>query len=341
MKKRNHENKQISIIIPCYNSAEFLESCLDSILNQSYKYFEILAINDGSTDSTSDILSSYAEKDSRIKVFSQENKGVSTTRNRGIKLSSGTYIMFVDADDYIGEHYLNDMLSYIEKNKADLVISGATFCNEDGKINRQVSFSRQAQELIFTEIITDIVNRVYFSSCWKTLINKEFLKKNEIYFEPRLDFGEDCKFMISMLEKASKACFFPSNEYYYRTHSNNVSNSSSLSSTHKYMDDNIHVFGYLSQYTAESYLVPNRLLSKLNIAIKKLAFQTEKLKDFEIIFESFNRKYGNVMHNDLIRLSKIDYVNILDRILLYCLNKKKSTLYFLVSKLYYFLIGIL
>lgn len=91
---------EISVIIPCYNVAEYVGECLDSVINQTFTDLEILCINDGSTDDTLTILESYAEKDSRIKIFSQENKGLSASRNFGMDVAKGEYIAFIDADDY-------------------------------------------------------------------------------------------------------------------------------------------------------------------------------------------------------------------------------------------------
>ena len=91
----------ISVIVPVYNVKNYLEKCLDSIINQTYKNLEIILINDGSTDESLDICYMYEKKDKRIKVYNQENHGLSYTRNRGIELARGKYIGFVDSDDVI------------------------------------------------------------------------------------------------------------------------------------------------------------------------------------------------------------------------------------------------
>ena len=94
-------NDLISVIVPVYNVKNYLEKCLDSIINQTYKNLEIILINDGSTDESLDICYMYEKKDNRIKVYNQENHGLSYTRNRGIELARGKYIGFVDSDDVI------------------------------------------------------------------------------------------------------------------------------------------------------------------------------------------------------------------------------------------------
>lgn len=111
--------KNISIIVPIYNSEKYISKCIDSILNQEYKDFELLLINDGSTDNTSNIINSY--EDERIKIYNQENKGTGSARNLGLKYATGKYIVFIDSDDSITNDYLKIMLELLEKNEADIV----------------------------------------------------------------------------------------------------------------------------------------------------------------------------------------------------------------------------
>ncbi|MGL6105767.1 glycosyltransferase family 2 protein [Romboutsia sp.] len=92
-------NKKISVIVPVYNVEKYLERCLNSLLNQTYKNLEIILINDGSTDSSEEIRKKYSKQDEKIKFISQENKGIAETRNVGIKNSTGEYIAFLDSDD--------------------------------------------------------------------------------------------------------------------------------------------------------------------------------------------------------------------------------------------------
>ncbi|MBQ9920107.1 MAG: glycosyltransferase family 2 protein, partial [Clostridia bacterium] len=104
-------NKKVSIIVPVYNVAEYLEDCLNSLVNQSYENIEIISINDGSKDNSLEILKTFAEKDLRIKVFDNENHGVSYTRNFGIKNCTGDYIAFVDSDDIVAKNYIEVLVN--------------------------------------------------------------------------------------------------------------------------------------------------------------------------------------------------------------------------------------
>ena len=117
--------KLISIIVPVYNAEKTIKKCIDSILAQTYRNFELILINDGSRDSSLNILKEYENTDERIVVISQENSGVSVARNKGIDSARGDYIIFVDSDDYISENALEVLKGEIEKNsKLDMVISG-------------------------------------------------------------------------------------------------------------------------------------------------------------------------------------------------------------------------
>ena len=115
------QNNMISIIVPIYNKEKYLEKCLDSLLNQTYRELEILLVDDGSTDKSLEICRSYAEKDERIRVFSKKNGGVASARNLGVRESLGEYLSFVDPDDYVHPEYAVCMKEALEKSGAELV----------------------------------------------------------------------------------------------------------------------------------------------------------------------------------------------------------------------------
>lgn len=115
-------NPLVSIIVPVFNVEKYLEECLDSILNQTYKNIEIILVDDGSTDSSGKICDEYLKKDSRIKVFHKINQGVSITRNFGVEKSNGEYITFVDSDDFLPRFSIEILVKEIENEKADILI---------------------------------------------------------------------------------------------------------------------------------------------------------------------------------------------------------------------------
>lgn len=119
--------KKISIIIPCFNHAEFLAETLNSVLSQTYKNWECIVVNDGSTDNTEEIVSNYCRKDERIKYVSQRNMGVSAARNRGIQESDGYFILPLDGDDIIDSTYIEKAVCYFEENPQTTLV----YCKAD------------------------------------------------------------------------------------------------------------------------------------------------------------------------------------------------------------------
>ena len=117
-----HNNPKISIIVPVYNAEKYLHRCIDSILNQTFIDFEVLLINDGSTDSSGVICDEYAKKDSRIKVFHKRNGGVSSARNIGVVNMTGEYCIHCDSDDYMEYNLLEEVYSCARRHSADMVI---------------------------------------------------------------------------------------------------------------------------------------------------------------------------------------------------------------------------
>ena len=123
------EKYKISIIIPIYNADKYLARCIDSILAQTYKNFELILVNDGSSDNSSDICNEYKLRDKRIHTYHNQHKGVSYSRNFGIIKSSGTYICFIDSDDWIETNYLKAFFKFGDKKDYQYVSQGITFDN--------------------------------------------------------------------------------------------------------------------------------------------------------------------------------------------------------------------
>ena len=125
-------NEKISVIVPVYNVKLYLHKCVDSILNQTYQNIEVLLIDDGSTDGSSDICDSYTEKDSRIKVVHKKNGGLSSARNTGLDMATGEYILFVDSDDYIDIEMIRRLYDALVKTGADMGVCNIRMVGVDG-----------------------------------------------------------------------------------------------------------------------------------------------------------------------------------------------------------------
>lgn len=196
----------ISVIIPIYNAASVLERCIKSIEGQSYTQWELILVNDGSTDSSRKICESWASVDSRLKVLYKPNGGVSSARNCGLDVASGDYICFVDADDTIDKNYLYDLITNAD---ADLVMCGfrsslglhylpkAEFISEE-------SLRKRANEIVRNKAI-------YVP--WIKLLKRSIIEENQLRFDTKLRLGEDTTFVYLYLSFC-KSVRFVSNESY-------------------------------------------------------------------------------------------------------------------------------
>ena len=211
------ETPKISIIIPVYNVEKYLEDCLISVLNQTLENIEIICVNDGSTDHSLDILKDFAKKDSRIKVYSFNNKGLGSARNRGIKRAHGEYIAFLDSDDWLELDFCEKIYESANKNKVDLVLFNAVEEYDDHKKNRiyfQEGRISNPEDFVFDfKWDSNFVLNTYLIACSK-LYKTKFLKENNIEFTHTL--FEDIPFHAKTFLNAKKISYNPTIFYHYR-----------------------------------------------------------------------------------------------------------------------------
>lgn len=209
---------KVSIIIPVYNSEEFLESCLDSIINQSMEDIEIICINDGSSDGSLDILNKFKNNDSRIKIFSQKNSGAASARNRGLEKATGEYILFVDSDDWIESTMCEELYHHAKHLDSDLVLFDATEYNLNKEHKNRVyfpfnSFNENYKEFTFDFKFSKHLVLNYFQVIWSKMYKKDLAKN--IRF-PDLPIYEDVQFHVESMVLAKKISYFPKLFYHYR-----------------------------------------------------------------------------------------------------------------------------
>lgn len=188
--------KRISIIIPAYNAEKYIERCIISCLNQNYENIEVLVINDGSKDNTLKICEKLAKQYNSLKVFTKKNSGVSDTRNYGIDKSTGDYIMFVDADDYIEDDMCSKLITHMDDH-SDLVVCGYYLQNRNSQktqnINADVSYNR----IDFLNALLTMQNQNLLYVCWNKLYKRQ---KIQTYFPLDMTFGEDSIFNFSYIQ---------------------------------------------------------------------------------------------------------------------------------------------
>jgi len=328
-------SEKISIIIPAYNSSKSINKCIDSIISQTYKNLEIIILNDGSKDNTLDIIENSKKKDNRIKVIDKANTGVANTRNHGIKVSTGEYLMFVDSDDYIDRDYIENMYIEMVENNSDVIISGMTSCKENGQIIQKISYKNKNENLKLEDITEEIINKLTFCSACKTLFKKELILKNKIYFNEELKYCEDMLFSFNTLLVAKKIRYINNTGYYYVLNENSATNKTDLKAIYKYCEDNVYALNYIKDnINCQEYLISNRLISKINIAIKKLInlndINYKLFKKEAITIYTKYIKNTNVDKN--INFSKINYESKINLLLIKKLSQKKYFTYYYILK---------
>lgn len=209
------ENKKVSIIVPVYNVELYIEDCLNSLLNQTYSNYEIILINDGSTDNSIEICSKY--NDQKIKIFNQNNKGVSIARNVGISLATGQYIMFVDADDIVSENYIENLITSIEETNTDMVVCGYTK-EKTELVNKRNSQEIKGEIINANTMLENMMeNNLQEGYLWNKIFKKSIISDNSLEFEEGVNVWEDLYFVIEYLSKSDKVFAINETLYYYRT----------------------------------------------------------------------------------------------------------------------------
>ncbi len=210
-------NPVVSIIIPVYNGEKYIDACMECALNQTYKNIEIIAVNDGSKDNSREILDSYAQKDERVKVIHQENKGLSGARNAGIHAASGKYVIFFDVDDTFELTVIEDNIKLAEENQADVVMFCFWYYEVDTKQLKPNAMERlfvgNAKEY-FEEYLIPTMDTEVFNAPWNKMIRKELLDSNELYFDTRYPIYEDIIFASNLLNITNKIVV--NNQMYYK-----------------------------------------------------------------------------------------------------------------------------
>lgn len=223
-------NNLISIIIPVYNGERYLQKCIESVTNQSYKNIEIILVNDGSTDKSGEICDEYAIKDKRIKVMHKENGGPAVARNEGIKTSKGEFIFFLDVDDFIEKNALNLLIEAYEGHKADVIIGDFKKIKE-GIVEGRKDISFPSNKLLTEQNIIEY-SRFYlkkpnkyllFAFSWGRLFKSSIIKDNNIFFDNDLYTFEDVAFNFEYLKYVEGIYFLKEELYNHLIHDNYLS----------------------------------------------------------------------------------------------------------------------
>ena len=301
-------NPMISVIVPIYNAEKYLDKCIDSIVNQTYKNLEIILVDDGSPDHCPSICDKWAEKDSRIKVIHKENEGVSKARNTALDCMNGSYATFIDSDDFVSPDMLETMLTEALKEAADMVICGFNFVFYDTGKTEKVFCAEKlyTDNQILNSYISDDIRP---EACAK-LINRDVI--NHIRFDEGVGYAEDLLFNYYVLKQCKAVKCIEECLYYYVQSSGN-------SSTTAYMTDD----------RAKSYNVTNIIVEDMrnsdlyNVAVWRhvrtlYALISRVIKSNDNYFYD---TYFNDMKNEILKYKKsVIFGNM------YTLKQKTATL---------------
>lgn len=286
-------NPHISIIVPVYNTQHYLSKCIDSILTQSFSNFELLLVDDGSTDGSGAICDDYARIDSRIRVLHRSNKGISSTRNVGLDYATGEWITFVDSDDILLPNALGAMTNLTTDN-IEIVIAGYAEINNDffykspGNYTPQVIDNNEALLYMYPS-----ANKPYLGYSWSKLFKKKTIDSFNIRFDETILFKEDTLFVVDFIcHMSKKAILYLSPVYGYRV---NREGSEMTSMTYSYS------IKYFTSF--DSVVKMRQLISGLNNTSKQLL----RIAKYEIV-NRYYLIYGHMLdHNalDRKRLSSI------------------------------------
>ena len=211
---------KVSVIIPCYNVEEYIEKCINSVLNQTYENIEVILINDGSTDNTSQVILKVIENKENVIYITNKNTGVSNARNTGIKAATGDYIMFIDSDDYISSNTIKNMYKLMERYNTDLVKCNIQkeyiLENRVEKVKPIYSKVRYIENSSFSNTIhKKILSTETMNSACNSLYKTNIIKENNLLFREDIHNGEDAIFFMNYVDNSKSIVYTPTAYYNY------------------------------------------------------------------------------------------------------------------------------
>jgi len=314
-------NPEISIIIPIYNSEQYLSQCIESILTQTYINFELILIDDGSSDKSPEICDVYARKDNRIKIIHKSNGGVSSARNIGINNAIGNWITFIDSDDWVNTDYLYLLVKAID-NKNMLIIQGLNrfLKNDDNSTIVDLGnhiFPSNSYYDLFSKM--ELCNYGYSVA---KLYNREVINQNNIRFDEDINHSEDMIFMLEYLLKIKTVKFISNSNYNYREYNQGLcSKILSYTSVLKFCKSITTLIERMDEKNINSYDFQELNNKIIVYSFKKLIFnnymQKEKKSERLLLLNKFKESELNMIEQYYKANNKYMYY------LFYLLAKRK------------------
>lgn len=325
-------NELVSVIIPVFNAEKEIERCCSSIINQTYSNLEIIIINDGSVDNSLNILKKLAKDEPRIKIINKKNTGVSDTRNKGLKIAKGKYLLFVDADDYIDSNTIFYLYEKIKEKNTDIIRYNGYIEGKKKKFSK-LEFPIENNLLLESKRdnnkIIELLNHPTKSlRCYSPLL---FMKnKNIIPFHTELNCLEDKVFYTENFLNNKKILFLNKCFYYYTFNPN--SKTKNIKNFSKNINDIIEAKIYLDK-KIEKYDYNIKLINDtyINLILYRLDYLVDNTD-----YNQFRKIYLDILTNKKLKeilLNKLDNSNLLKKIQLFLLHHKKYKNYYYLTKI--------
>lgn len=308
---------KVSVIIPVYNTAKYLQECLDSVIKQTLKNIEIICIDDGSSDDSALILKEYAERDQRLVVFLQDNKGLSAARNVGIKAAKGQYIYFLDSDDYIEADALEIACRESDNRKLDILFFDTY---NFGDVNISETLVKEKNKMYtrngdYPEIYTGeellckfLGNQDYLCAVWLQLISRDLLQRNKLSFCKGIIF-EDELYTLQAMVLAKRAAYLPRILHNRRLRQNSII-TSPVTYQHVYSRFVTvkEAYPFLLQHSCNVEYLPRILERVRGVAVAARNIYVRLSKNEQIKYTSLTER-----EQFLFRLFIVDYAEIINR----------------------------
>lgn len=288
----NMDKEILSVVIPIYNEEEHLEECVNSVLNQTYKYLEVILVDDGSTDSSGDLCDAMAVADTRVRVIHQENKGMIEARYAGLRIAQGSYSIFIDADDFIELNAYEEMMVIALGNDADLVTSGCYRYRGKDDMTKDVCSRVEVGLYDSKEKIADVIYPIMLweaktntwaidpSLCMKIVKRKYFLEQYEKLHGQSFSYGEDSAIIYPAILNMQRIYVTHNCYYYHRQRPNNVPAAYLIS---KEFPENLYLFyKYMYQIFSDSKYA-DMLIKQLDMFyIRSVSFLVKRYAEIDL-----------------------------------------------------------
>ena len=300
----------ISIVIPVYKVEKYLEKCVESVINQTYKNLEILLVNDGSPDNCPKICDEYAQKDNRIKVIHKENGGLSDARNAGIDVATGKYITFIDSDDYISNDYVEYMYNLAQKHNAQIATCEFEIVYLEDELKNDSEYIEDIEVLTPRDFFYNMLfaKRSDVTACAK-------LYEIELFKEIRYPKGvvyEDTATTYKLIEKCNKIATGNKKCYFYFTRPNSISKISGFNSNElDYIKNTNEMLDYLKNKYPDLEQAIDRFDLYANFRILRLLLFTKprnKKMEKEIFEKIKNKRMKVLKYKDTPKRDKMAIV---------------------------------